>query len=157
MKTQQQIVERIKEFEEDRRLDFFGTKYEDLVQFLDFENAKPFLSEETTPEKWAEVQKPLTEARVIQSIREYMPFAWGKANDCRGLSAARSLHHMEAWLWLLDVDFDSENYNYYGKGKLVEICERPGIDVDWEDLDDDRWTDDEMSPGVTAAEALRRI
>lgn len=68
---------------------------------------------------------------------EYMPFAWEKANNCRGLSAGRSLAHYTAWLWL-DGDNEIwptlEDYEYYGKDKLVEICNYLGIDSkQWDD------------------------
>jgi len=69
-----------------------------------------------------------------------MPFAWEKANGCRGISASRSLRHMVAWLWLdgqdefLEKWNDLRDYEYYGKPQLIAICELYGID--WKKFDD---------------------
>ena len=92
---------RDKEFE-----DFFGTRRGDLLEWLPFDHAREWLKPEATPEKWAEYKfpRPATDEAVLEQIRDYMPFAWKKANNCRGLSAARSILHMQAWLWLLGAD-----------------------------------------------------
>jgi hypothetical protein len=65
-----------------------------------------------------------------------MDFAWEKANNCRGLSAMRTMTHYKAWLWLLGQDgFDDlENYSHYGKDNLVRICK-------FFDLDPKKWDD----------------
>lgn len=87
-----------------------------------------------------------------------MEFAWGKANGCRGLSAGRSLEHMQAWVWLMgDDDFWSEldasiehAYQYYGKPQLVLICNHYGLD--WSQWDDGIWRNFEDSAGQSPAE-----
>jgi hypothetical protein len=71
---------------------------------------------------------------------EYMPFAWDKANDMRGLSAGRSVQHFVGWTWLAGDDElsawcdDNSNYQHYGKEILVRICEHYGWD--WRQWDD---------------------
>lgn len=130
MRTQEEILERIKFWEDD---DFLGTKRRDLVEFLDFENAKQFLKDEVTESDWTKEVDP------VACIKNYMEFAWDKANNCRGLSAWRSIEHMTAWIWLLgDEDlqkkFDETEYEHYGKEKLIVVCEHLGID--WEKYDD---------------------
>lgn len=156
MKTQEEIVARIEELSASKTQDFLGFQTSDLLEFLEFENAKPFLIDDATEEKWAEVQKPHTREAVIKEIKDYMPFAWGKANDCRGLSAARSLEHMKAWFWLLGEEIDVDSHTHYGKPQLVAICERPEIDVDWRELDDGCWRNSELDAGVSAEEVLGR-
>lgn len=66
---------------------------------------------------------------------DYMPFALGKAQDHRGLSASRSIDHFRAWLWMLSDDETlgfcdvEENYTNYGAPILREICENYGFDT----------------------------
>ena len=144
MKTTEHILNRISELEGS---DFLGFERGDLIDFLPFEEAKPFLKEGVTADQWEQnVKDPIDE------IKEYMDFAWGKANSNRGISASRSLSHMRAWLWLAGKDDflakigDLQEYTHYGKPHLRAICEHLG--VDWKQYDDGRWTDDEMSDGV---------
>lgn len=133
MRTQQDILNRIKEIEDD---DFFGAIRSDLIQFLIYENAKTFLKEGVTKEEWSHSRKDLTREGVIAEISKYMPFAWDKANNCRGLSAGRSIDHMKAYLWLLEdtelLQYAEDNYTLYGKPILKKICEKYGIE--WKSL-----------------------
>ena len=140
MRTDEQIVEKVKA-ENDRNMfvDFSG----DLLLTLPFDVAKPFLRDGVTRDEWG---PPLDRSppAVIKRITEYMPFAWDKANNGRGLSALRSIDHMRAWLWLLGEEEASSairNYDSYGKPQLAAICEHFGID--WRSLDDGVWSDDE--------------
>ena len=147
-RTQQEILARIEQIKAD---DFFGFQTNDLLCFLTYENAKPWLLEGAAEADWKQFTDP------AQQIKGYAEFAWGKANDRRGLSAPRSIEHMKAWLWLDGKDelverMDSE-YEYYGKPCLVLICREYGID--WRTLDDDEWANDEDSPNLTADEALK--
>ena len=133
-RTQDEIVARIKTVAKD---DFFGFERTDYLECLDYEHAKEFLKEDTTESQWLEA---LNKAKApAESIMEYMPFAWDKANNCRGISASRSISHMTAWLWLhgdeeLFNRFAQEEYRHYGKEKLIVVCEAFGID--WKALDD---------------------
>ncbi len=130
-RTQEQIVERVKT--NDRR-DPLGFALADLVEWLDFQHASQFLQPGVTAEIWNDREKP-------QPVREqmiaYMPFAWEKANGCRGISASRSMTHYAAWLWLIGEDELSnslEHYDCYGKDNLVRICEFLGLDPkQWDD------------------------
>lgn len=123
-RTQEQIVERLR----DDRIDPLGWASSDLLEWLDFDHAKEFLKPEVTAQSWADTEKPKS---VREQMIDYMPFAWEKANDCRGLSAGRSISHYQNWLWLLGEDELAEqirDYEYYGKDQLVRICEYLGID-----------------------------
>lgn len=143
MRTDAEILDRINEINES---DFLGFVTGDLVSFLPFDAARPFLIDSATPEKWEAL--PRDRAAIIASIKEYMPFAWGKANNCRGLSAGRSINHMQAWLWMLGEDRAVEqidHYEYYGKPQLRAICERFGWN--WQEWDDGEWRNDSESRG----------
>lgn len=124
----------------------------DLICALPFEAAKPYLKDGAVESEWVQSTDPAGE------IRNYMEFAWGKANGCRGLSAGRSVEHMQAWLWLDGKDELSRRlddvYEFYGKPCLVLVCKEYGID--WRALDDDVWRNDESSDGMSAQSALRK-
>lgn len=130
-RTQNEILVRIEEIKKD---DFFGFETSDLIEYLSFENAKQYLKDNVTKEQYNEDRQSIVPK--VQMI-DYMPFAWEKANNFRGLSASRSMSHYRAWLWL-DGDNELwktlEDYQYYGKDKLVEICKYLGIDASqWDD------------------------
>ena len=152
-RTQEQIVARVNAIASD---DFFGWQTNDLLIHLDYEHAKEFLKDEIDAGKRAQVIADRKQPS--EHIADYMPFAWDKANNCRGISAGRSLEHMKAWVWLDGKDGllqQIENdYEYYGKPHLVAICEAYGID--WQSLDNDDWCNNEDGPYITAAEALAR-
>lgn len=132
MRAQEEIVKRINERQAD---DFFGFEVGEYYAFLTYENAKQFLKDSVTKEQFEETTyKGQTPKEVMI---DYMPFAWDKANNCRGLSAGRSIQHYVAWLWLDGNDElaeSIEDYEFYGKPQLVQICEYLGIDpAQWDD------------------------
>jgi hypothetical protein len=157
MKTSAEIISQIDAYEDD---DFFGVKRSTLIDALPFAEAKPWLKEGVTESDWESGKNRLrTDDDVKAAMLDYMEFAWGKANDCRGLSTGRSLDHMEAWLWLFDTSLyeelvisREENYAYYGKPQLKLVCEVFGWD--WRQWDDDRWRNSEDGPYLTADKAL---
>jgi len=139
MRTQDEIVARIDEIKE---WDIFGFQIGDLIYCLDYEHAKKYLKEGDegpTENEWSEHVIEPTEENIKKTMKEYMEFAWDKANNCRGMSASRSMSHYMAWIWLLgdeEVEYfgDLESYQYYGKDNLVKICERYGWDhTQWDD------------------------
>lgn len=136
--------------------DFFGFIASDLIGCLPYKEARPFLKEGVTEAEWK--PEPTDRDSVVARIQAYMEFAWGKANDRRGLSAARSLDHMRAWLWLAGEDDLHDammryDHTHYGKPALRAICEHFGWD--WAQWDDDRWTSSELDEGVPANEVER--
>ena len=132
MRTQEEIVKRISER---KKNDMFGWEFDGYIRRLDYEHAKPFLKKIVRSGDW----KP-EKINPVEELKDYMPFAWEKANNCRGISAGRSLMHMVAWLWLDGQDEflkkwnDLRDYEYYGKPQLIAICELYGID--WKQYDD---------------------
>lgn len=152
-RTPSEIVARVKEVQPK---DFIGFETTDLVARLSYAYAKEFVKDDVTREEW-DKDYPINEDP-IDAIKEYMSFAWEKANGCRGISAHRSLCHMRAWLWLAGEDeflerVDLMDYDYYGKPQLRAICEH--LDIDWKELDSGVWRDDEMSDGVEADKVAR--
>lgn len=122
IRTQDQILERFNQSD-----DFMGIQAGDLIEYMDYEVAKPHLKQEyiqdveSGKEAWQKRTDPL------QEIVDYLPFAFEKAHGQRGLSAARSMLHMKTWIWLCDDEFykqivDSiDNYCDYGLPVLEEI------------------------------------
>jgi hypothetical protein len=138
VRTQDQIVARLRT---ENARDYFGWASGDLLEWLDFERAKEFLKEGVTEEQWNESRKDQKPVR--QQAIDYMPFAWEKANDERGLSAGRSMNHYCNWLWLMGEDELAQSmltYQYYGKENLIRVCEFLG-------LDHKQWDDGERSNG----------
>ena len=129
MRTQSEIVERI---EKVREMDILGFETSEYPPYLDFEHARPYLKEGTTEKDWAS-HPELTDEAVKAEMRDYIEFAWKKANGFRGISAGRSIGHYRAWFWLLgeaeaETELSEENYEFYGKDQLVWITEWLGLD-----------------------------
>lgn len=113
--------------------DFLGFEVSDLVVRLEYEKAKQFITTDVIQKDWEVVSREPADA--ISMMHDYMPFAWDKANNCRGLSAGRSLSHYSAWIWLAGDDLgDLLEYEFYVKDKLVLICNHYGWDSsEWDD------------------------
>ncbi len=88
-----------------------------------------------TAETW-EVTRTKTRESVIGQIREYLPYAWDRANLTRGSSAIRSMAYFRGLIWLLGPEHDElvewigapENFEFYGKPALVRISDVAGFD-----------------------------
>ena len=127
MRTQEEIKERFEVSD-----DLFGTQQGDLLEFMTFESAKAYLKEEFVAkvEAGEETWEAKTDAKA--EILEYLGFAYEKAESERGLSAARSLLHMRAWIWLDDQNFYDEiiehieEYEDYGISALDMIAAHYG-------------------------------
>jgi len=132
MRTQAEILERIEEI---RKTDFWGFEASDLIDHLDYKNAKPFLKEGVKDSEWdADKQEDVKKVMI-----NYMEFAWKKANDFRGISTSGSLSHFRAWLWIDGSDealkiMPGGDYTFYGKNELCKICNYLGLDSKkWDD------------------------
>lgn len=157
-RSQDEIVARITATEGN---DFLGVIRSDLLDGLDFDHAKKYLKPEVTAAEWeaarAQAKPPLDQAS------DYMEFAWDKANNCRGISAGRSIQHFESWLWMAGADgFDAVSegeYRCYGKPLLVIAATALGLD--WRALDDGLWVDFEgganKKPGDAEIQRLESI
>lgn len=151
-RTDAEILARIKTIEK-RGHDWLGTETAELVCRLSFQAAMPWRKLEAKAKDWK--QWPRDAESVVAEMLDYMPFAWDKANNCRGISAGRSLNHMAAWLWLLGFDEAADavnDYDHYGKPHLRAICEAFGWD--WRQWDDGRWANSEDARGLAAPERV---
>ena len=137
MRTQAEIIARI---EERRPGDVLGFEWPEYASYLEFKNARSFLKEGTVKADWKVCE--LSKDNLLAAMLDYMPFAWEKANNCRGISANRSVMHFVAWTWLMgDDDFAKKiqdeyenNYHIYGKPTLEMICKHYGWDFSqWDD------------------------
>ena len=142
-RTQEEIVKKIQD-----ATDFLGFVGEVLQDYLDWDHVQPLLSKDTeiTQEKWeaplgdfAGWGTPTNKMRpvspddrefILESMRQYMIFAWDKAEVHRGISAGRSINKFSAWLWLLEDEegeafaTNSDNYPMYGAPILAWICKK---------------------------------
>jgi len=145
IRTQKEIED--KYLQEKDEIFSFAT---DLLYYLSWDTVKKYIKEEYVKEvesgekKWEQLTNPIGE------IVNYIPFAWDKANNCRGLSAQRSINHFMNWFWLIDKDFyiklknSYDNaYCYYGKPQLVSICNHleriSDMKIDWKQYDAKNW------------------
>ena len=135
MRTDDEILARVEAVQND---DWLGTKAIDLLARLPFEKAKPYLKPDVDASEWKIL--PRDRESMLAEMLDYMPFAWEKANDERGLSAGRSMAHYSVWTWLAGDDLgDLTEYDDYGKDNLRRICKHYGWDVSqWE------WTANEL-------------
>ena len=163
--TQDEIVARI----EDRRgdkdpLDFEWPEY---VEYLDYEHIRPFLAAEWVQKYESGEEKytgkpDFTRDDILKKMEDYLAFAWEKANNCRGISANRSIQHYIAWTWLAgDQEFSAKveelfekAYMHYGKGILATIAEKYGWD--WTALDNGKWQSEEYIDGDPADSAYAK-
>jgi len=127
MRSQSEILKRFEEAD-----DFLGTQKADLGAYLEFENVKAFLNEEyiAQVESGEEVWEASTDPK--KEILDYLPFAYEKARNERGISAGRSMLHFKTWIWLDDEKFYNEvidlidNYTHYGIPALNKIAKHYG-------------------------------
>lgn len=133
MRTQDEIVQRIIER---RSQDIFGFEVSEYFSYLDYEHAMICGEVEGPENGWDEATSEPTLEHIQKEMKDYMPFAWDKANGCRGISANRSIIHYIAWIWLICNDEllewveeeYRERYHHYGKPILEHICENYGWD-----------------------------
>lgn len=133
MRTQEEILQRFNNRKNDDMLGFEVNVY---LSYLDYDHVKPFLKEGTTEVGWT--PNPTDKESIKKQMIDYLEFAWGKANNCRGISANRSIMHYQAWFWMIGedeiADHLMDDYKYYGKPQLETICEYLGVDhKQWDD------------------------
>lgn len=122
MRTQDEIVKRMTEVTAE---DIFGFQQEVLIGALEFERAKPFLVPEATAEKW----QPWNDESLKAAALDYLEFAWGKAEDHRGLSAERSVMKLTEYAWLMGLTVKDVPYAQYGCPFLKAFSEAIGAPV----------------------------
>lgn len=110
-----------------------------LIDYLNFESAKPLLKEEfvaeveSGEEKW-EFKEPNRD-NVLKDMKTYMEeYGWPKVEGMRGISAGRTVQKMEVWAWLLEdaplvEKIKNGSYPQYGAPILNAICLHLGWEV----------------------------
>ena len=83
--------------------DFFGVIAHDCIRCLPYDAAAEYISDDVTADDWDALYLK-NEEEVISEIIKYLPFAYKKAENERGLLAIRSLQHFLAWFYCLGVD-----------------------------------------------------
>lgn len=137
MRTTEEIVARLHAIKDE---DWMGTQTSDLLLRIPFDAALPFLVKGTTLEDLADGVWPVNGVDPMHEAKAYLPFAWEKANNCRGLSASRSIDHFKTWLWLAGKEKHVAAltpYSFYGKPQLVMVSTM--CDFDWRKADDGNW------------------
>ena len=126
-RSYEEIIEKIEEINQPQSNDLSAIKINDLVDYLPFELAKKYLIDDAKKKQWGEI-KPKDRQSILEEMKDYIKFAWQKANNFRGLSAGRTMAHYSIWIWLIGDDFgDIEEYQFYGKDNLVKICKYYGF------------------------------
>lgn len=127
MRTQNEIVERIKSVRDD---DPLGFETSILAEHLDDDHLTLAGYERRNPSR-RESMRPVACDRdtVLSQMRDYMGFAWDKAKNHRGISASRSVDHFKAWQWLAGDDLSDAPYAQYGAPILMDICQRYGFPI----------------------------
>ena len=125
-----------------RDRDMLGFEVDEYFAFMSFDKIRSIAKEEATDDDINDIMRTLSHDDMIETMLGYMPFAWDKANDMRGISANRSIEHYVAWTWLAGdaslseeiEDMATRYYCYYGKPILERICDFYGWD--WKQWDD---------------------
>ncbi|MEV0811490.1 hypothetical protein [Micromonospora sp. NPDC050200] len=110
--------------------DLFGFREEVLVQALDFDHAREFLSPEATAQQWDQ-QRWSQHSDTETYARWYLRFAIGKILDHRSGSASRSVDKLAELAWLLGRDdvvaaMDAAGYPMYGAPKVIVFADGLG-------------------------------
>ena len=141
------IVNRLRHLAETEFGDTYGVRRHKLLRCLAYDHVRPLLAGTSTvdmdSQTWqAERYTPCTRSALIAALAHYMKLAWEIANDRRGILADRSLEHVEEWMWLMgDADHAAWQtvaayipHRYYGKERLVAVCDR--YKIAWTKWDD---------------------
>jgi len=135
VRTPNEILSRI----DSQKDDLFGFGREVLLDYLGYEFAKPFLTDEYKAKVDAGEEPAPTgifhSTEAAQDFLDYLNFGYGKALDQRGISASRTVAKLREWMWLLgrgdlvEVLDDDRLYMPYGMPALIKVAEELGLDV----------------------------
>jgi hypothetical protein len=138
LRSPQEILQRYLSRRATDPLGFEVGEYLPYMSFRDAQSAEIF-SPEMPEETFNSARAEYSHEKLLEEMQRYMPFAWEKANGCRGISANRSVDHYIAWIWLMGDDaflteLEAIPYQHYGKEILVAICQHYGWDsAQWDD------------------------
>ena len=97
LKTPDEIVEYLNGPE--IKNDILDFTREVLFDYLPFSHVQPWLKEDVEYEDWN--PHPIERPTIVEQMRKYAQFGWGKIQDHREISAGRTVQKMAAWLCLL--------------------------------------------------------
>ena len=123
--------------QETKDKDILGVMRNDCVECLDYDAAKEYLKDNITEEKWSKIQVK-SDKDLLKQIKEYLPFAWEKAQDKRGISASRSVQHFKTWVYIYgDKEFydkitEMEDADYVPYGIPILECVEKWIESEVE-------------------------
>lgn len=110
-----------------KKIEPFSFYMESIAAFIPFDLMKSKLKSEVTKEQWEKDLKPFTEENIITEMKEYLSYAYEKAENQRGLSAARSMQKYQTWLYAIgddELSEECEGYHLYGLPQLNKIKEK---------------------------------
>lgn len=136
MQDIESIKARIAEIDAEEFRDFFGAEKQELIYALPFSEAKEWLNDDVTEERWENDLRYSTDDKAKEAAASYLVFAAGKATDHRGLSAERSVDHFKGFAFLLGgaeaaQAIDEAPYQNYGVPQLKKATEVMGIPEAW--------------------------
>lgn len=123
-----------------QKRDLLGFETHEYLEYLDVEHFREFARKDADLSNFPKPQ--YDKAKLLKRMKDYMEFAFDKANNYRGISSKRSVMHYVAWSWLAgDKEFSGQiqnefenNYNAYGKDILCMICNHYSWDsMQWDD------------------------
>lgn len=131
-RSAQEIIDRIESHN-----DIFNFSIEVLCAYLSFDEAQPLIDPgKGNRAEWERDVEHADKSReaTLARMRDYMEFAWTKAQDHRGLSAIRSLIKIGCYVWLLGDDeaasqLESERTGLYGAAHLRYVCHRYNLPI----------------------------
>lgn len=128
-RTQDEIIARIEAVKSD---DMWGFRREVLVDALDYQHAKPYITFDATEQDW--FKRTMNIGGLEQAARDYLAFAIGKIEDHRGMSASRSVDKLGEFAWLMGRDdvveaMDTADYPQYGAPKVNAFAVGMGWDI----------------------------
>ena len=146
MRTDKEIVERLKEIESN---DEYGFERNYLLEYLSFSHAKPFLKEGVTEEEWDNVRPKSDEDSLVNRIEEHLEVAWFMANNRRTLQCKKSLSLLRALTWmkrdgLFPILLSEEKFRYHGKPQFAILSNSFLEITSWRDLDNGEWVGDTL-------------
>lgn len=144
-----------------RAEDFFGFQSSDLLAYLPWDRARPFLHNNSNEGDWRAAYPIFIPP--LKAMMTHMPQAWSGANSCFKVNVMRSIEHIKAWLWLAGYDsqFIVENFDdceYFGKPQFVLASHLIGHN--WRDMDNGAWvknSDDAALPDEAVTSIVTRL
>ena len=120
------VIDYVTKQREDAAL--FSFHLDPVLPFATAEQLRPFTKDDVDLDEFekelSEHRKEYTKENILEEMKGYLEFAFGKAYDERGLSAIRSIQKMQTYLVMLDNEELAEQiteFEDYGLPQLRAI------------------------------------